>query len=426
MRTVKVFQIGLGSFGRHGFEKFVDMEKNLPEADVELVGVADTDPEKLRSAEKFAEVHDTEIETFHTAGAMYSRAEQIESAENQVLVYDAGPTESHSNHIDESIHRGFYHLSEKPSSMRREEHIREKRLAEDRDVKWMVDFIERENPVVKKTMKILEDEEVETIKVFRESSMGIQKLFHPVKRAGVKGGDILDKMTHEVYILDFLEAAGIENPEMNLQSVDAEYYMPKDFDSEKMMTITGGYTKSIDETASTAMTHTEFKSSGVELNLNSSWLGASQKAEEIAEEVNQKMDKKIIEREYIQEQDKVYQDEEARFFLLEGSRRILGDMLHGKLYDLEKQEEISTPDLLHDQLYRVLENSVLEAADIVENPIGEKETDTFMNAIFNVRDKAVQTEDFWQELEKAHRKLDAEILEDGKTLEDTETKSIAG
>jgi hypothetical protein len=49
-----------------------------------------------------------------------------------------------------------------------------------------------------------------------------------------------------------------------------------------------------------------------------------------------------------------------------------------------------------------------------------------MNAIFNVRDKAVQTEDFWQELEKAHRKLDAEILEDGKTLEDTETKSIAG
>ena len=155
MRTVKVFQIGLGSFGRHGFEKFVDMEKNLPEADVELVGVADTDPEKLRSAEKFAEVHDTEIETFHTAGAMYSRAEQIESAENQVLIYDAGPTESHSNHIDESIHRGFYHLSEKPSSMRREEHIREKRLAEDRDVKWMVDFIERESPVVKKTLEYL-------------------------------------------------------------------------------------------------------------------------------------------------------------------------------------------------------------------------------------------------------------------------------
>ncbi|NMJ77447.1 hypothetical protein GLU64_03490 [Nanohaloarchaea archaeon] len=160
--------------------------------------------------------------------------------------------------------------------------------------------------------------------------------------------------------------------------------------------------------------------------MNSSWFGASQEAEEIAEEVNQKMDKKIIEREYIQEEDKVYQDEEARFFLLEGSRRILGDMLDSKLYDLEKQEEISTPDLLHDQLYRVLENSVLEAADIVENPVGEKETDTFMNAIFNVRDKAVQTEGFWQELEKAHRKLDAEILEDGKTLEDTESKRIAG
>ena len=101
-------------------------------------------------------------------------------------------------------------------------------------------------------------------------------------------------------------------------------------------------------------------------------------------------------------------------------------MLHENLYEIEKREEISRPDLLHDQLYRVLESSVLEAADIVEKPVGEKETDTFMNAIFNVRDKAVQTEDFWQELEKAHRKLDAEILEDEKTLEDTETKRIAG
>ena len=425
MRKVKIFQIGLGSFGRHSFEKFIEMEKHLPEVDVELVGVADTDTEKLDSAESFGKVHDSDVETYHTAGELYGRAEELDSRETEILIYDAGPTESHSDHIYESVHRGFYHLSEKPSSMRRSAHIREKKLAEDRDVTWMVDFIERENPAVKKTLEIIEEENIEKIEVFRESSMGIQKLFNPVKRVGVKGGDILDKMTHEVYVLDFLEATNNEF-ELELEHAEAECFMPKDFNSEKMMSIDGGYTTSITDETATGMTTARFRSSETVIELNSSWLGLSDRAMHYARDVREEIGEEIIEKEFIQEEEKAFLSEESRFFVIKGSRKLLGDMLHGRLYDMETNKEVETPDLMHDQLYRVLENAVLEAGGVSENPVTEKETDIFMNAIFDVREKAVDESDFWQELEDSRDKLESLIVQDGKILENEESERIAG
>ncbi len=425
MREVKIFQIGLGSFGRHGFEKFIEMENNLPEADVEFVGVADTDPEKLESAENFAETHNLEIETFHTAGELYQRAEEIDSQENEILVYDAGPTQSHSNHIYESVHRGFYHLSEKPSSMTREEHIREKKLAEDRNVTWMVDFIERENPAVRKTLELLEDEDVEKIEVFRESSIGLQKLYNPVKRAGVKGGDILDKMTHEVYVLDFLEKLNGEF-KLELQKAEPEVFMPKDFNSDKLMTTGGGYTETIEDNTATGMTYARFTSSETTVELNSSWLGLSEGAMHHAREVRNNIGEEILERDFVEQEDEAFLDEEARFFVTHGSRNLIGDMLHGRLYDLDKEEEIETRDYTHDQLYRVLENAVLEPAGLSENPVSEKETDVFMNAVFDVRDEVTLEEDFYDELEKARDKIESLVIRDGKILENEESERIAG
>jgi len=425
VREVKVFQIGLGSFGRHGFEKFIDMQNHLPEADVEFVGVADTDREKLDSAESFAKTHGLEIEVFKTAGKMYQRAEKIKDGETEVLIYDAGPTQSHSDHIYESVHRGFYHLSEKPSSMTRQEHIREKKLAMDRDVTWMVDFIERENPAVKKTLDIIEEESVEKIEVFRESSIGLQKLYNPVKRAGVKGGDILDKMTHEVYILDFLEKIN-DDYSLELVSAEAEVFMPKDFNSDKLMTTQGGYTDKIKDNTATGMTHTLFDSDGVKVELNSSWLGLSEEAMHHARGLREKVGEELLERDFVEQENEAFLDEEARFFVITGSRNLLGDMLHGRLYDLDTGEEIETYDLTHDQLYRVLENAVLEAAGITENPVSEKETDVFMTAIFDVRDKVTSDVDSFEELEGARDKIESLVIRDGKILENEEAETIAG
>ena len=425
MRKVKIFQIGLGSFGRHGFEKFIDMQNHLPEADVEFVGVADTDREKLDSAESFAETHDLEIETFRTAGEMYERAEEVEDVDSEILIYDAGPTQSHSNHIYESVHRGFYHISEKPSSMTRQEHMREKKLAMDRDVTWMVDFIERENPAVKKTLDIIEEESIEKVEVFRESSIGLQKLYNPVKRAGVKGGDVLDKMTHEVYVLDFLEKMNGEFS-LELEEAEAKVFMPKDFNSDKFMTTQGGYTEKVEENTATGMTQTVFNSNEVRVELNSSWLGLSNGAMHHARNLRDSIGEELLERDFIEHEDEAFLDEEARFFVIHGSRNLLGDMLHGRLYDLDKEEELETYDLTHDQLYRVLENAVLEAAGVTENPISEKETDIFMNAIFDVREDVTSDVDSFEELEEARDKIESLVIRDGKILENEESEKIAG
>lgn len=427
MKKIKVFQIGLGSFGRHGFEKFTEMEDNLPEADVELCGVCDRDLERLRSAGKFAEAHETEVECFHSTEEMYEQAEQVKKEENQVLIYDAGPTDQHPDHIYESLERGFYHVAEKPSSMSRKQHMREKQLADSRNVIWKVDFIERENPVVKKTIEILEKEkpEIDEIQVFRESSVGVEKLLDPVKRLGVKGGDVLDKMIHEIYVLDLLEAADQEF-NLNLEKASAEEFMPKDFDSQKLMSLDGGYTEEINSRTATGITHAEFSAGETSVRFNSSWLGLSSETQHRAKEIKEKLGFQVFNREFRENKGNAFLDEEARFFIIEGDRALLGDLLHEKLYDLETGERIETRENIHDQLYRVLENSVLEAAGLKENKVSEKELDVFMNAIFDVRDEVIDRDDFREALESGKETVRSLVLEDGKILENEESERIAG
>ena len=418
MKTVKIYQIGLGDFGRHGFEKFVDMANNLEEVNVDFGGVCDKDRDKLEAAEKFAEHHGVELEKFTDKDEMYSKA----SGEN-VLVYDAGPSDTHPENIYESLRHGFYHLTEKPSSMTREEHIAEKKLAENQNVTFAVDFIERESPVVKKTLELLEGEEIERIKVFRESCMGLEKITDPVGRTGVVGGDILDKMVHEAYVLDFLEASkgdyGLE-----LEDVDIEYFLPKDFNSEKLFGFEGGYTHDTED-AATGMTHAEFSFEDTAIELNSSWMGLSDEARTEAGKIRKITGVDFLDRDYIEDDGEAFADEEARFFVIEGSRNLAGDMLHKKLYDLDTGEEIASRDLLHDQLYRMLENTVFEAAGIHEREITDKETDVFMNAIFDVRDKAAE-ENFSEALKKGNERLEKLRIRDGKILENEESESIAG
>ncbi|MFB6147856.1 MAG: hypothetical protein ABEJ66_03145 [Candidatus Nanohaloarchaea archaeon] len=94
-------------------------------------------------------------------------------------------------------------------------------------------------------------------------------------------------------------------------------------------------------------------------------------------------------------------------------------MLHKKLYDLETGEELETPDLLHDQLYRVIEKAVLKAKGReVDAEVDEKEIDTFMNAVFDAREKAVENSgDFLDELDRANRRLKKLVIEDGEMEE---------
>ncbi|MFB6190786.1 MAG: Gfo/Idh/MocA family oxidoreductase [Candidatus Nanohaloarchaea archaeon] len=416
MRQLKIYQIGLGSFGRYGFEKMVELHNHFEEVNVRLCGVSDKDFDRLEAAEKFAARNGIELETFSTDRELYEAAME---EDGEVMVYDAGPSEAHSDHIYRSLQNGFYHLAEKPPSLAREEHRKEKELARDRDVFYKVDFIERESPVVKKALELLEGEGIDAIKVFRESSIGAQKVLQPVERQGVKGGDILDKMTHEVYVLDFLEVAG-EEPVLEIEGAEARYFMPKKPGSEKMMALDGGIAEEIDEKTATGRTSAAFDASGAGVELHSSWLGLSDEARDAAARIKDATGAEVTESGYSQASRDVFLDEEARFFIVEGSRNLAGDMLHKKLYDLDTGEEIDTPDLMHDQLYRVIEKAVLAAAGKdAEAEIGEKEVDVFMEALFDVRDHAIDgAGDYLEELEAANSRLREMIVEDEEEEEE--------
>lgn len=421
MTVLRVYQIGVGSFGKYGFEKLVELHNEFDPVNVELRGVCDSDFESLEKAEKFAEANGINIQTFSSTRAMYEAAIQ---EDEQVMIYDAGPANTHSDNIYTSMQHGFFHLAEKPPSMTRGEHLKEKELANKNQAMWKCDFIERENPVVKKTLEIIQDNKIDAIKVFRESSVGLQKLINPVKRFGVKGGDIIDKMVHEVYVLDFLEEAGY-NFDLELQDSDVEYFLPKDRGSEKLMAIDGNYTESINYQTATAQTKAVFDAEGVSIELHSSWVGLSDEAKLEAQKIRGEVDHVVADIEYSEIDEKAFVDEECRFFVIEGEVNLMGDMLHQKLYDLESEEQIPVDYFIHDQLFRVIEKAVLKAAGEEVETISEKETDIFMNALFDAKEE-ISHGDFLDEREKALEKVESMIIEDRKVIENNESKTLAG
>lgn len=418
---LKVYQIGVGSFGKFGFEKLIELHNNFDTVNVTVEGVCDSDHDHLEKAEKFAKANDVDIETFSTTEKMYEAAAE---EEEQVMVYDAGSADTHSDNVYTSMQHGFFHLAERPPSMSRGEHLKEKELAEKNQAMWKCDFIERENPVVKKALELIEDRKIDKIKVFRQSSVGIQKILNPVKRFGVKGGDILDKMVHEVYVLDFLEKAGYDF-NLELKNAETRFFLPKRRRSEKLMSLTGNYTESINYQTATAQTEAVFEADGVDVELHSSWLGLSEKAVLEAQRIRGETGHEVAERDYSTTEGKAFADEECRFFVIEGERCLMGDMLHQKLYDLEPEKQIPLDYYLHDQLYRVIEKAVLKTAGKDVETISEKETDVFMNSLFDVKDE-VSSGNFLEEREKALQKVEKMIIDDGKLLENKEAKTLAG
>lgn len=421
MTELKVYQIGVGSFGKYGFEKLVELNNEFGPVNVELKGVCDSNFDNLEKAEKFAEANGINLETFSSIKKMYNAATD---ETGQVMIYDAGPASMHSDNIYTSMQHGFFHIAEKPPSMTRSEHLKEKELAHKNQAMWKCDFIERENSVVKKAMEMVEDKEIDRIKVFRESSVGVQKILNPVERFGVKGGDILDKMVHEVYVLDFLEEAGYDL-NLDLEYSKVNFFLPKERESEKLMAIDGNYTKSINYRTATAQTEAGFDADGVDIELHSSWVGLSEEAMIEAQKIRGEVDHVVVDRDYSKIDEKAFLDEECRFFIIEGEVNLIGDMLHNKLYDLEAEEQVPLDYYIHDQLFRVMEKGILKAARKDVETISEKETDVFMNALFDAKEE-ISHGDFLEERKKALEKVESLIIEDRKIIENKEAETLAG
>ena len=247
-------------------------------------------------------------------------------------------------------------------------------------------------------------------------------MINPVKRAGVKGGDILDKMTHEIYVIDFIEALG-QNINMKLEEAESKYFLPFRPNSDHFMTIEGGKTLSINNKTATGMTKAKFDTGKTKISLNASWIGLSDEAIEIAEKHRKITNGKLLKNKVVEENGKLITYEEARFFLIKGSKNLLGDMLNKKIYDLDKQKQLETPKKLHDQLYRVIEKAILRAADKKEPELTETEIDVFMNSLFNIKDKITSKKyKTYEELEKARQRV-KKLIEDPSKIKRVQEKA---
>lgn len=409
MADLYIYQIGLGSFGQYGFEKFLGMEENLEEADIVLKGVCDEDRDRLGNALDFASSNGKDLKGFTEVERMY---EEASKEDGKVLIYDAGPTEFHSDNIVRSLRHGFYHLAEKPPSLTREDYLEEKQMMEKRDIFWKVDFIERQNPVVRKSLDLLEGEMIENIKVFRESSVGIQKLVNPVERSGVLGGDILDKMFHEIFVLDFLKKAD-EETDLKLLESSSDYLMPYRVHSDSLMNIYGSKSDSISSETATAMSSAHIESGSVDIKLHSSWLGVSDKSRTLGKMFESLIEHNPIVSDVKKEQDQAFVDEEARFFVLEGSIDLLGDMLNKRLFNLDSGEEIDIDNFIQDQLYLVLEKAILDAVEERNLNVEMEETSSFSDMIFDIKDDCLENAgDYHGELERSNSRVEDYLVEE--------------
>jgi predicted dehydrogenase len=380
MADIKVYQIGVGSFGQYGFEKLLKIHNYLQDVDAVFAGFAEPSTKKGAAAQRFAESEGVDLVHFKTTDSMY------QSASNQIgkiLIYDSGPSELHAENIYRSMKHGFYHLAEKPSSVAREQHIKAVKLAKSSKSFWRVNFIEMENPVVQKAIQLLQNKKIEHIEVFRENKAGILKLVHPVKRLGVQGGDILDKMSHELFVLAFLKAAGGQI-DFNLQHVDNKYLTLDEINAGSNFVDQIGEAAVLDTVTQTTAV---FDNDGVELRLHSSWGGLSRRCRKMLNEYEPELGRPIAASRLKPGGDYDFYDEEARFFIMKGEMNLLGDMLHNRLYNLNKGRFVQIPKFKHDTLYRSIKKAVLEAAiGAPEQILDATEIDVFINAIFNVRD----------------------------------------
>lgn len=416
--TVHIFQIGCRNFGRYGFEKILDKEEYLP-VDVKLEAVCEKDFEHREKAENFSKSMGKNVDFYDSVDKIY---EEAKKKQGTVLIYDAGPTQRHHKHIQRSLKNNFHHLTEKPPSVTREEHIEERKLASESKVNYKVDFIERENPAIKKMKETIEEDKVEKIKVFRESTFGLQRSLKPIEHAHLNEGCVLDKIINDIYIVDL---ANIE--EMKIEKIRDTSFMPKNIDGEKVLQVNGATSRKIDENSSIAKVQAEFKSKDKEIFLSTSWLGTSEEAKIVSKKIKETFKNSLIKSEYKELNDNSFLDEETAFIVVEEKgRKLVGDLLNKKVYDVTHEKTIEVDVFPRDALYRVIEKAVLDAAGHDVTDVSQEELDVFMNGLFDIHEKAGEFDgEVLEALDKTSEKLESLFIPDKTDLNKNKLKGVA-
>ena len=422
MKDVLVYQIGCGTFGRHGLRKFFELEKDL-NVNLKVEGVCDVDSSARKLAERIAGEFGRRIKTFAYTYDMYRDAYEKQKEGHAILIYDASPSHLHASHFIKSMHHNFFHIAEKPLAMTKEEFTQVKMASKTYQKPILCDFIESENEVVLTAINYLEQHKssIKSIEIFRECSIGIQKILHPEHRLAVTGGDILDKLCHEIYLFDFVEANRSRVIDVKVLDASARYLMINSLTDEHFLDIYGAKTEKISaENPLTATAQSKIKCAAylssrekVPIILHSSWFGVSEEGKRISELIKKGTGKCVIEKKAITDAHRFYYENLRLFVVACDDFALYGDMKNKRLIVNRrgKWEEIELLKFEGDQLYRILKNAVLVAAGIEKPKIKMHHIDLIHRIVFGGMEIALKKKVGCEktEMEKAKKYVEGKL-----------------
>lgn len=383
MKKVYIYQIGCGTFGQIGFERLLQLSKRYDF--VEFRGIAEINPERREFARNKAKKYGFDIKVFDHTFEMYQDALCLKKKGN-IFIYDVSPSVLHYSHLLKSMKFGFWHLTEKPPALTKEEFKVELKLPK----KWNCEFIEEENEAVLTAINYIKRNnlKIKSLKIFRESSIGLQKILGTNRRS-VGGDSILDKSIHETYILLFLEASKQRAKDIKLTKVKINYLMIDSLNNNEFLNIFGEKQKELTKDIAVAegiiegFIKTDKK---IPFKLYSSWLGISEKGRKINKELKKLTNYDFIIKKRVEGMKIPYED--FRVFIIECCSAILyGEMKNKKLFVKRngKIRKLKLINLEEDQLYRVLKNFIFAVKR--EKPISLENRNKFLKIIFESREK---------------------------------------
>ncbi len=181
MKKLNIAVIGVGSWGKNHARVFKEMEKT------NLIGIYDIQLEKAK-----------ELATMHRARA-FSDLDELLSLEEIDAVSIASPTSTHAEIALKAIEHGKHVLIEKPMTSTLEEAEKIIDVAKSSNVIVSVGFIERFNPIVSKSLTLIESEELGELVLLSARRLG------PYWPDRLKDVDVIrDVSIHDIDVFRYL------------------------------------------------------------------------------------------------------------------------------------------------------------------------------------------------------------------------------
>ncbi|MCD6229377.1 MAG: hypothetical protein J7K00_01070 [Candidatus Diapherotrites archaeon] len=294
-----VLQVGLGSFGKKALEKWCELDGQVIEnTKIEFLGACDKNEYSREKALNICNDKNVFPALFSTRKAMFEHIAKTRKKYDLVLVYDASSSSDHARHIQECIKLGFFCLVESPpyTSFSEEKQVMDLihfvHVSNENNFynKWLCCQTESENPVVLTVLDLLkkENQKIKSIETCRFSSIGLEKSAAPLFREGVTGGDLLDLLPEESYILRFFT----DNPaklDIFLENAKSDYLMVSNTqDQPSLMNCSGQEITRAnmkENPPASAQTKVMLKINNTPVTLNSGWLGLPKEIKEKTESI---------------------------------------------------------------------------------------------------------------------------------------------